>query len=212
MQREHIFSVLGKFPEKKTDEEVLEMISKLPETRQELILNRMPLAYLIAGNYATKFPNKRDDILGGALLGVVYAVDRLCNERHPEPLKYISICIQRMISSELNKTRMILGSRRLKERRIKIVSTTNHRSNIRKYRSMLDSDIIYQTAFTKFSKTSWLEIQEIIQKIAQDDIDLEIMEMKSQGYKDVEICEKLSMTTMQVFRRRQKIKERFQEL
>lgn len=200
---------LGKddgIPQKVDDDRLTELVQRLragdESVHEEIIRGHIRLAINVASRYARFSPAKGEEIASEALYGVTYAVKKARAKLVDDNITawIVSCCHRfayRFLCRESMVPRITIWKRKQRGLTTEVkgvvpLPPSNHLP-------------------AKYQQTS-MEVMELITMSAESDLDREIIDLRSQGYNDREIAEKLRVSNSYVARKRAEIRERFEEL
>ncbi len=189
-----------------------------PNEREELGRSFIRLALKVASSYAARKPSKADDYSSAALFGIAYALDKAQEKLIDDNITgWVIVNIRRFIRRFYETDHMV-----------RTPSTTYHRAKAegRQLNSQsvfvvdnrelnagegTKTSVLYQRVRVRPSG-SIFELKEMLQLSARDDRDRNILKLRSEGYTDAEIAERMEISTTYVQRKRTEIESRFDKL
>lgn len=169
------------------------------DTTSELIRAHMKLAIHIAGQYASIHRRSADDIVSEAIIGMLTACKRIKeNEMTDDNVAgFIISNIHSAIKSFVRKDSVVRvppsSYRHFKDKGIDVGITV--------------SSLPY--LLPDREKRKPIELLEILDKIASDDFDRDVIALKAEGYTIKEIANKLSVSTSKVFLSKAKLENKY---
>lgn len=159
--------------------------------KQKLIKDHIGLAIYIAMRSARKCPRLTDLLINEALYGLVYAVEKAETKvKDGNYTPWIGVYVTRFVQhGYLYYKSFNIG-------KTKVPIYPLEQNNVASYNLNLKR----------------LEVEEIAKQLVKDSIDVEILDLRLQGYKNIEIADLLEMSNVEVSRRRNQMKKRYLEI
>lgn len=179
-----------------------------PASKERLILGFIRLAIDVAARYASKFIKRSEALLSGSLYGLVWAVSKIQEKLKDDNVeKWITVCCHRFVyQALLEENRFRVGSRMCKKP-IDVVTVPNGCSA--KVTRLFDFNYTGERLTAHLSRLSILEIREIMDAVTKDETDRKILSLRLKGCKNVEIAERLGLSSKEICVRRSKMKRRY---
>lgn len=188
-----------------SEDEIVILISNLPESKDELILGHMRLAKYLVKKISRRWHNaNRNDLLGAAILALVDYVNRLATGEKLMVDGNISRLLARVMinamQTELCNSTLIRIPARTLFRRV----SQNQTARIN-CRELLDNQYTINTDIEEIDQL------EEVRSILKNDLEHEVFDLRYQGLSDTEIGDVLGMNPRSVFRIREDIGKRYLE-
>lgn len=106
---------MGDIPQPLSAEDLIYFVNQLragsEEAREKIILSHLRLSIQIASPYIKHYPDKQDDILQAAYMGIVIAVDRAPKKLYNDNISgYITTTVHSSIAEFLRKDHLVYGA------------------------------------------------------------------------------------------------------
>lgn len=217
------------FPSALKEEEKPALILKIragnKDAADKVILSHVRLALTIAGRYLTKGRSRiapltmgyqdrdfctsykeSDDLVSASLEGLCHGVNKIKTEGlpHNNLTGYLTETMHRFISEYLDHLPVVrVPGRTKRDRRLKGTGIKQPES------SQLTEKIIEIQFDKKINTTSQLELDEILDKIAQSPTERTIIQLRIEGHKDDWIADYVGLCKTSVFLIRRDLESRF---
>lgn len=193
---------LSTLAERKTDEEIAELALRLQNKDDsvvgEIVKAFIGLAINIAGQYATRVPNKESDLVAEAMIAIVEGCRILMDTGQPIDNigAYLVYRMHYNIGLFLKRDQLIKIPLYEKKEGLKLDGILNGLRD--KLKPRPDSNLF--------------EIMESIEKSMISDEERIVIQLRSFGYKDPEIAAKLGLSVSRVNELKLKVRKRFRKL
>jgi RNA polymerase sigma factor (sigma-70 family) len=177
------------------------------ENFDEIARGFLRLAIHIAGRYSARMPNHTDDFVSSAVFGLVKALTQAKEKLVDDEITpYLASAMHSMCRRFQAKERVfgLTASQRWRRKQAgKDLPTT----------IPIPLEVVDQKYCRKpRGKESIRDLKELLEHSALDEVDRQIIQLRSESYNDREISEILGCSNSYVFNRRQAIKIRFDRL
>ncbi len=180
------------------DEEKLKLLKRVrvgnSEAIEKMILGHIRLAFSIVSRYVNSFPYFVDDLKSAAIMGVVIAVNKIAKnsmDSHDNVTGYIVINVNYVIRREIQNNLAIQSPRNKKV----LLVTSGVSWNVRTRHSQLSSQLY--------------EIWDSVDSLTEDQLEKQILELRSEGHTDNEVAEFLGLSRSSVTRIRKNLFEKY---
>ncbi len=185
------FEILG-------DEEKLKLLKRVREGNSEaiekMILGHIRLAFSIVSRYTDSFPYLVDDLKSAAMMGIIIAVNKIAKNSmaaHDNVTGYIVVNVNYAIRREIQNN-LAIQSPRDKEV-LRVTNSTLY--NVGTRHSQLSSQLY--------------EIWDSVDSLTEDQLEKQILELRSEGHTDNEVAEFLGLSRSSVTRIRKNLFEKY---
>lgn len=173
-----------------------------------VILSHVRLALSIVGRYMASAKNTSisDDLVSATLEGLCHGVNKIKTEGlpHNNLTGYLTETMHRFISEYLDRLPVVrIPGRTKRDRRSKGLKSKQPSSLI------LTETVIEKQFDKKINTTSQLELDEILDKIAQSPTERTIIQLRIEGHKDDWIADYVGLCKTSVFLIRRDLESRF---
>lgn len=187
-------------------EEVVNLISEIragnKEAADRVVMCHIRLMLSIVGRYLTVHKDS-DSLTSAAVHGLCYAVNKIKEGSmdHDNLTGYLVEYIHRFLSEHLDRVSVVRVPRTTKQ---------DHGGKIRHPVIEELTEAVIEQHFDKKSKViSKIELDEILDKIVQSPLERQIIEMRTENYKDDEIAIYVGLSKTSVFLIRRELEHRF---
>ena len=206
-----------------TPEELNQLVARLragDRTVAHLIIeSELKVAYKIAKYYSRWYPNKRDDIVGAAYMGITWAVNRACAGHMYDNniVPYIAKTVHRFIKEHLERDHLIRiprdAFRKMIEEHGEIqfvpIAFPLHVANDNDEENQADEDTIEPAAR---EDTDPIDYAEMFDQLALSNFEKQVLHLKSERRTLHEIGEIVGKSHVWVYKTLENIRERADKL
>lgn len=171
------------------------------EERQEIAKGHIRLAIQIAGRYVSVAPTKSDDLVSCGLFGIAYAINKAQEKLVDDEITpWIVACIHRFCHRFLTTDQIV---------RVPPTTYADWKKRGMPLPEKISTHLLDENKIPGCNSGHLYDIKEMLELSAKDEEDRTIIRMRSEGYRDREIAERLKMSVSYICAKRSKIEQRF---
>lgn len=188
-----------------SDERIAILISRLPDSKEELITGHIRLGKFLVSRARRRFGGSADDLLGAAMLTLTRCVERLASGEKVVPDGNIGRWLAHRMWGAIRKE---VCDRSV----IRICASTIFEHAAKGTPIKLKRQEQNLEMISKDQSTAEVDLLDQARSILKTDLEHRIFDLRYQGLSDVEIGHLLGMSPRSVYRIREDIGKRFLEI
>lgn len=187
------------------------------DEREELARGFIRLALKIAASYAARRPQKGDDFASAALFGIAYAIETAREKLEDDNITgWIIANIRRFLRQFYERDHIVRTPARTyhhkKTHGVEMVTTSVITMDDREINAGANNRKASTYHRIRNVSGGYSDLREILDKSARDEVDRDILKLRSQGYNDVEISSMTGISKSTINARRAEMETRFDRL